>query len=276
MPNERDRQRQQAKASSHSQRGGTGALMQSSETHPEASNPGNRENAPGNNIGYPSNPERRAQNWLLVIFTGLILIVTGVYAYFSYGQWSSMDKTIGETQKSRELEYRAYVGAKGATYHPRADNPAWGDVNLIVINSGRTPIREGKIRRVFEVRDAPPPETTLINEDTHPASKVVYIPQIEYSHYVGAIPTQVADILANTPATQNAQPKQQGAPTSEASPIVPSLNPPEMPEFGKGWYVYGIIDYKDIFEQWHSTKFCFFIAPKKSSFIQCPTFNDSN
>src|SRR5436305_2050142 len=56
--------------------------------------------------------ERRAQNWLLVIFTGLVVVVTSVYAYFSYGQWDSMDKSVAETRKNRELEYRAYVGAK--------------------------------------------------------------------------------------------------------------------------------------------------------------------
>jgi hypothetical protein len=31
------------------------------------------------------------QTWLPIIMTGLIFAVTSVYAYFSYGQWTSME-----------------------------------------------------------------------------------------------------------------------------------------------------------------------------------------
>jgi hypothetical protein len=277
MSDRKQRQSPQTHHPDQEQPGVTDALLPSGEARLDAPKPDNRIAARSGDIDHDqSYRERRMQNWLLVIFTGLILVVTAVYAYFSYGQWSSMEHSIEETRKSRELEYRAYVGAKGAIYKQRGDNPAWGDVHLIVINSGRTPIREGKIRHVFEVRDAPPPEGTLINENTHPGSKVVYIPQIDYSTLVGAIPTNIADMIVSPPASPSQSKQQVETPAPVASPIIARLQPPEMPSFGKGWYVYGIIDYKDIFEKWHATRFCFYIAPKASSFSQCPTFNDAN
>lgn len=270
MPNRPPRKRDQNTASEQSANVPARAVIPTNQSSSEASNSGDKIAV---TFDQRHNSHDKIQNWLMVIFTGLILFVTAVYSVFSYGQWDSMDRSIGEAQKSRELEYRAYVGAKGAVFTQRADNPAWGDVNLIILNSGRTPIREGKMRRVFERRDAPPPENTLINEEINPGSKIVFIPQIEYSHRVGAIPTGLADVLvrSNVPSPQK-RPIEVPAP----SPILPSLTPPEMPDFGPGWYVYGIIDYKDIFDKWHITRFCFYIAPKTASFVQCPTFNDAN
>src|SRR5260370_31647166 len=44
---------------------------------------------------------------LSIIFSGLLLIATSVYAYFAWGQWRSMDNSLIEIRQNRELEYRA-------------------------------------------------------------------------------------------------------------------------------------------------------------------------
>jgi hypothetical protein len=256
MPNEKPTQQEQRAATGHNPTSEAQPLAPTDHAHPETRDP-------------TDGATSKAQNWLIVIFTGVIAIATIVYSYFGYGQWTSMDKALTETQKNRELEYRAYISAKGALFQPRKDNPAWADIILITGNTGRTPVRDAKMKRVLEHRDAPPPEETIINEATHPGSKILYVPLIDYTTSCGAVTTRVADILANPQSTPSIQPT--------PMPNVPSLTPPEILRFGDGWYLYGIIEYKDIFDKPHWTKFCFYLAaPGGSIFAQCPTFNDAN
>src|SRR5260370_39127153 len=118
----------------------------------------------------------------MVIFAGVIGAVTIVYSFFSYGQWTSMEKSTKEMRNNRELEYRAYVGVKGVLFQMRADNPAWGDVSVISVNTGRTLGRDGKIRAIVERRDASPPDNTVINEPPQAGSRILYVPSLNLMH----------------------------------------------------------------------------------------------
>jgi hypothetical protein len=223
----------------------------------------------------------RVRDWLekwgrlfQIAFAALVIIVTCIYTWYASRQWEAMQSGIKETQQNRELEYRAYVGVRGVAFQPRADNPAWGNVILVSINTGRTPGLEGKIRQIVEKRDTPVPENTVINEPEHPGSKIVYFPSIEMQTNMGMITTNVADIIMASPINPNAKAKPSVIPIQPT--VIPNLIPPIMPSSTVGYYVYGIIEYRDIFNKAHQTKFCFIGAPGTNTFGWCTTFNDAN
>lgn len=279
MPNKHPTKQQQSDTTGDHQSSSVQPLEKSNQTNTQAEHATNSTAASQRDkyIANPSVRERRVQNWLLVVFTGLVFAVTTIYAYFSYGQWTSMDKAVEETRQNRELEYRAYVGVRNVLFQPRADNPAFADIILISTNSGRTWGRKGKINPKIEKRDTPLPEDFALNEPERAGSKIVFLPSIDLQSNIGYIPTNVAEMIVNTPPAPTAKAKPKVAPAPTATPVIPSLRPPETaPNAYAGWYVYGVIEYSDIFEKPHRTKFCYFIPNGASSFLQCPTFNDAN
>src|SRR6267143_108660 len=66
---------------------------------------------------------RKVNMILMLVFTGALVLVNIVYAYFAGGQWQAMDDSLKEIRQNRELEYRAYIGARGASFTVRPDNP---------------------------------------------------------------------------------------------------------------------------------------------------------
>jgi hypothetical protein len=221
---------------------------------------------------------QRTHMMLMLIFTGALVVVTGAYAWFAGGQWQATDATLKEIRQSRKLEFRAYVGAKAIIMQPRNDNPAFADLYLSSINTGRTSIQgRAEIAKEIQFRDAPPPDDSV--PQTKGGSGTAYIPNIEYTGYIGLLPTKAADEIAQkVQAVANAEPVPTPTPVLKTSPTPPpaSLKVPEMPAEGKGWYVYGIISYRDTFGDAHQTKFCFYNKPGTSWFALCSTFNESN
>ncbi|MGD1155048.1 MAG: hypothetical protein ABSA41_04400 [Terriglobia bacterium] len=186
-----------------------------------------------------------------------------------------------ETRTNRELEYRAYVGAKAAVLVPRTDNPAWAEVVIISTNTGRTPALNGRMRYQIEKRQNPLPEDTKLNQPDVQGGKTVYLSLVDMSTTIGLIGTTVADVLMTTqtnPTTQNAA--RPTKPPKQAQivppPATPSLTPPETLHSFVGWYAYGIIDYTDIFGRPHWTKFYFFNLPGTATWVSCPSFNDTD
>jgi hypothetical protein len=278
MKGKHDRQGHQGEAASDSQRSGPPAVHNTAHSHqPDAGDAANQSR--DDEASAKDRQFRKVNMVLTLIFTGVLALCTAIYVWFAGGQWQAMDASLKEIRINREMEYRAYVGAKGAVFQPIPGNPAYATVTLVSINTGRTPVRSGTtIKRKLELRNEPPPDDTVLTE-AGPHSKIAYLPNIEYTTYIGALQTGVADILKaqQTLAAQGA-PVPQPAAKSSPSPqgVAPSLTPPEPYSFGTGYYLYGIIDYKDIFDRPHWTKFCFYIAPRTSAFALCPTFNDSN
>lgn len=279
MKSKHNREQQQETAGSESNRPSAPSADSETEHHRPHSRNAKRESE--NNEDDAQNRQFRKINMILMlVFTGALVLVNIIYAYFAGGQWTAMGDSLKETRINRELEYRAYVGAKGAVFKQRTDNPAFADVIMVSVNTGRTPVLNGaKITHLVEPRNEPPPDDTIMKDTGQTGSKIAYIPQIEYTTFMGVVPTGVADILiARAQAAANVAPAPEPTPKGSPTPatITPSLNLPEAPKFGVGYYLYGTIDYKDIFEKPHRTRFCFFIAPKTSAFSLCPTFNDSN
>jgi hypothetical protein len=217
-----------------------------------------------------------------IILSILMLAAIIAQAVIFDFQWSAMQTAIDESKRTRELEYRAYVAAKGVTFTARPDNPAYGEIRVVTTNSGRTP-GIGKMKVNFDQRANPLPEDTVINEPDQVGSKIVFTPSVEYETAVGVMGNKIADLLmeaqGNGSTTVKPQSKSQPVPDKlSPAPAVPSLIPPNVRPANAytGTYVYGIIEYRDIFEKQHWTKFCFFNAPGTNKWISCPTFNDSN
>ncbi len=267
MPDQKTAQREQGAISGHTSFVAKTGPPDQNEIHADSRPPVGENKA--------DTPSQNKQNRWVVGLTALIFLVTCVYSYFSWGQWSSMEKALGETKRNRELEYRAYVGTKGIVCPVRADNPAWCDVIVISTNSGRTPGLSGKFKYAIEHRETPPPDDTILNQPDLPGSKIVFAPLTDTQTTIGLIGTRMADTLVSPPSgpTMEREPKKKtpGAP----APVVPSLIPPQSLHFSSGYYVFGVIEYNDIFGKQHWTKFCYFNTPGTSGWINCPTFNDA-
>lgn len=215
-------------------------------------------------------------NWM-VIFIGLIFLVTCVYSIFSYGQWTSMDKALLETRRNRELEYRAYVVVKSAQLISEPANPAIGNVFVTAVNTGRTPGLNGKVLTEMKFQENPPPESTVLNPPDQTPSRTIFAPQIEIVKAAGSLPTDEARKIREAEAQAlptDDRPKRAAIP---APTVTPKSTPaPFVYQGNKKIYVYGILTYDDIFGNHRWTKFCFVNTPGTSLWWHCQTFNDSN
>lgn len=214
----------------------------------------------------------RLLRWLITNANFVLSILTFFVLVIAVFQWR-------ETQETRELEFRAYVAAKTALFVARQDNPAYGDVLLLTVNTGRTPAKNATLRRVLEMRDSPPPDSLIFNPSERLGSQLIYVPSLDLQTKVGSLPTGIADQLINQAGkpTSSSNVRASASPSSpNATGSTPSLVPPKSIEFGKGAYLYGIIDYKDIFDASHKTQFCFYLAAGAQDFINCPNFNYSD
>jgi hypothetical protein len=142
-------------------------------------------------------------------------------------QWNAMQDTLKEMGVSRELENRAWVGLKDLKFEPRPAVDGVVGANLIAtfINSGQSPAIvtitiEGK-----ELEQSPPDDLAYPVLPTK-ASQLPLFPHAEVEKELISLPKGV--------------------------PIV--LNP-KSPEHA--WYIYGTIQYEDIFGYRHTTKFCY-------------------
>jgi hypothetical protein len=278
MKDKHDRQHHQSDTASDSERHvASGAARESRGKEPNTPN--------ATSAGHGDKDETKERQFrkritiLSIVFSGLLLVATTVYAWFAGGQWQAMDASLKEIRQNRELEYRAYIGAKGAVFQQRPDNAAWGFVVLTSVNTGRTQPKGGAyIKREVRWLNEPPKDDAAVS-DVSAGSKLPYMPNIEYNTIMGQIPSHVADILAeNAKATSpSAGPVKQPGPTPSPTPtVIASLIPTEAPQFGPGWYLWGYIKYFDIFDKEHTTKFCFYNRPGTTGFAICPSFNDSN
>jgi hypothetical protein len=179
-----------------------------------------------------------------------------------------------ETRLNRELEYRAFVVVKGTVFTPNPQNPAYGDLFIVCINTGRTPALNGKILvGGIEPRESAIPEETTINQPDKPPSMNIFAPQIDRVQQIGLIGTGEADKLVQQAATgkpPSTNPTPAPAPTP--SLVMPSVEN----RAGKQIYAYGIVTYDDIFGKHHWTKFCFLNTPGTADWHICPTFNGTD
>lgn len=220
-------------------------------------------------------PKKRFTRWLYHRSQIILSVLTFAVVVFSAIQW-------WEYRNTRELEYRAYVVAKGVIFRPNAQNPAYGDIYIVCVNTGRTPALKGNII-IGDVtqRESPIPEDTVINPPEKLPSQNIFAPQLESVQLVGYIGTSEADKLLRAEQAQSTTDNTQKRTTATPAPLTaptPSLIPPKdmEAETKKYFYAYGMITYEDIFKRPHRTRFCFYIIPGTSEWKTCPTFNDAN
>ncbi|HUJ39556.1 MAG TPA: hypothetical protein VLW54_03340 [Candidatus Acidoferrales bacterium] len=167
----------------------------------------------------------------------LLLLLTCVLSLL---EWRSLRNGQEELRKIEQLQARAYVAVKGAEKHPKPGDAKWAEVTVTSINTGRTPALNGQFEYILEHRDTPVPEGTVMNQRDWSGHKTVFPPSLEITKDVGMIET--------------------GAGSGQAGAA-------------SGEYVYGLIEYDDVFQVHHWTKFCFVQATGAAEWRRCATFN---
>jgi hypothetical protein len=214
-------------------------------------------------------PKRLEPSVILSSVTAILtalMVITLIYHGLQFErQWNAMRDSISETKRSRELEYRAYVGVKSVYISPQFSNAAEGKAMIVYSNTGRTPAFNTTIRVDHSMRETPIPEDTSFPAADIQLSKAIMMPLTDMFVDAGVIPIMV---VATGPVTTPAVPK-----IIQTEPF-PSSSPTATNKMFKGqWYVYGVIEYDDIFGQHHRTKFCSYNVWGQSVFFPCPGYN---
>jgi hypothetical protein len=90
-------------------------------------------------------PKHRSTRWLYYRAQIILGVLTFAILIFYAIQWL-------EYRSTRKLENRAYVGSKEASILPDP-NPAFNDIFVTVINTGKTPGLNGSIVAQLEARE---------------------------------------------------------------------------------------------------------------------------
>ncbi|MFN0108589.1 MAG: hypothetical protein ACKVZH_07010 [Blastocatellia bacterium] len=224
-------------------------------THPEICEP------PSHQESVP----KGLRSWLLVhsqiILSALTLGVLAITLYQTY-----------ETREARRLEYRAYIAVKGVALVPRPDDPQTSDLIVRYTNTGRTPGLNGIIKTNLESRETPLSDNPSYESRDVFRSKLVLSSQIDIQTMIAS---QTVDNTSNLAASFG----KQGSPVNSSLPtkqIPPDVPPVKVIVQTKKYYVYGLIEYEDIFGQAHWTKFCYVNTPGTKDWINCAGYNDAN
>jgi hypothetical protein len=218
--------------------------------------------------------ERRSKALQVIvpsIFSLLILAAIIAQAVIYHRQWKSMQSSLRETQRNREIEYRAYVVVRTATFTPSKDMPGLGlgDITVTEFNSGRTPAT-GKIQAMLDYRvDSPPEDTPIRLNPNAVRSQIVFAPTVDVNTFVSVWPmTQPPPQVNNSRGSK--PPKSSPTPSPVATPAVAVAQKENI-------YIFGRIDYIDIFGHPHWTKFCLFNIPEsQTGWHFCPTYNSTD
>jgi hypothetical protein len=164
------------------------------------------------------------QIWLPIIFSGLVVVVIFAQAYIYKKQWNAMQDTLKEMRLSRELENRAWIGVKSLEFEQ--GEPAGVDVVATFVNSGASPAI-----MTFEYR--------MEDLEQSPADDIVLPPY----------PNQGSSLALFPHVERRARLAQHINITLPAKPKSPNHT----------YYIYGVIKYRDIFDQPHTTRFCYMV-----------------
>jgi hypothetical protein len=219
--------------------------------------------------------EKHANQRWLAMGVALLLLLTCVFSFLSWLEWRSLRNAEEESRRIQQLGARAYVFVKGAAEYPKAGDPKWAAVVVTSINTGRTPALNGQFEYILEHRDTPVPEETVVNQRDWSGHRIVFPPSLEVTTGVGMIETDAGGNSGGPPKGPRKSPAAAGDAT--ASSIAGAApGGVSQPESAGGNYVYGLIEYDDVFKVHHWTKFCFFHAPETAGWSRCSTFNASD
>jgi len=130
----------------------------------------------------------------------------------------------------------------------------------------------GTIRTNLEARETPIGDDVNYNNNDVFRSKLVLFPQIDMQTIVA---TQTVDEPPTLPATPSAVPNtaNKAQVTAQATP---NAAPVKIIVQTKKFYVYGLIEYDDVFGRHHETKFCYVNTPGAREWANCDKYNDAN
>jgi hypothetical protein len=212
--------------------------------------------------------EKPAAIWIPVLLSAVSLIIAWTYSRYEKSQWESMQASNEEVRRNRELEYRAYVTVKTVRFVPRTDIPQFGDIIVTEFNSGRTP-GTGKIVGTMSILAEPPADNAPLPQPEF-QSTIVFAPLVDVNTPVGMFPVRQSTDTP-LPASQQRQPERSRP--DKAKPQAPVKEEGVNILEGKKIYIYGRIDYTDIFRKTRWTKFCFVNTPGTEAWSFCPTYN---
>jgi hypothetical protein len=174
---------------------------------------------------------------LMLIFTAALVTITGINACYSKKQLNViaeqgrlMNAALEETKRTREIENAAYLFATHAILESPVESGKYPVTNLEFENTGRTPALHTRINALsafFEKR-------SMVEEgELPPATIPLPYPSEGVFPPGGKVPGKVSP------------------------PNLSKDNLIEASQAGFTLYVWGTIDYEDIFGKPHRTEFCF-------------------
>lgn len=209
----------------------------------------------------------RVMSWLLAYSQVVLSFLTFCVLLFTAIQW-------WESRRTREMEYRAYVGVKGVVLIKRPNDPQVSDLIVLYANTGRTPGLNGVIKTGWQPRESQLPDNVSYETDDVFHSKMALFPQLDMQTTINSQPSGDAP---NPPPSASTTPAAEGS----ASTAVVKQQPLNVPPVKvivqtRKYYAYGRIDYEDVFGRPHTTKFCYVNTPGTREWIQCGNYNDAN
>jgi hypothetical protein len=155
-----------------------------------------------------------------------------------------MKEALRETRISRELENAAFVGIKSAKLDEPLHVGPWQKITIIIIDSSRSPAFNLNVKQDWALQAKEPSDLTPRSPD-QPARKGTVTPGVDSAihFWIPNLTSQDVDDVTN---------------------------------FRKLIYLFGKIEYDDIFGKHHWTSFCLSHHPTTQDLDVCVNGNDSD
>jgi hypothetical protein len=161
-------------------------------------------------------------------FATLAIIATQAWIYNEQRktgnrQWQAMQDTLKEMKISRELENRAWIGVEPVTVEKVPGGGSGMNIRAVFVNSGKSP-SIATIRYALGVLRESPPDNYQHRKFADKGSTLALFPEVKH-------PVSLA--------------------------VVPEIPLPDPKNPEHAYYIWGDLDYDDIFGRHHTTKFCY-------------------
>ena len=210
-------------------------------------------------------------DWIMASATVAIAVIAFFYTIFTHQQWKTMEQTLEQSEKvlnstieNFRLEQRAWVGPKevlpsiyvnkGKMVYVKEGQQV--NCGVLIANSGKTPAL--KVNMILSLKFREPdvnfvPEHN-IDATTHISTGVLQ-PGMAMSYSASFVDLPTLKGLIN-PASKR---------------LINALTNEQL-----RLYMFGSLNYEDIFGFPHSTEFCLFLSPDLTTFTAYKTHNEAD
>lgn len=162
---------------------------------------------------------------LTLLFSGVVAIFAGISTYYSSKQWEGIKQSLADARATRNLENRAWVVFKETQNKEPISKTQPTTITVILQNMGATPAVNARVE--VTMKYAPQePETFVTPPDETMRGRYVLPPGKEFPVYVKLPALTDEDYFLLTHG-------------------------------GYKYYLWGIVEYEDIFNETHRTRFCY-------------------